>query len=238
MQVLRMVALTLMMSFAAAAHAQRYQCGSDISQYFVPDRPLGFTFLPACENHDRCYERCEGAADELKAHGQGCDQAAAAKESRRAACDDRFHQALVRACLNRYFTTTCETLAKIYTVGVRLGGKGSFNGREITELVRVLQAEPSYDVAALHRALDQAIREGRDLSGQKIALDIRDAGVRATFSNAFQPRRGESGRLFTPLEPEMMKLDAAEIRRRIHRFNVESLKDEGKNFPDVPRNLP
>lgn len=238
MRVLRTVGLTLMMSFAAAAYAQRSQCGSDISQYFVPDRPLGFTFLPACEGHDKCYERCEGAADELKARGQRCDQTAAAKESRRAACDDRFHQALVRACINQFFTTTCAVLAKIYTAGVRLGGKGSFNGHEIAELVRVLQAEPSYDVSALHQALDQAIREGRDLSKQKFALDIRVAGARATISAASQPRWGQGGLPVTPLEPEMMKLDPAEIRQRIHRSNVESWQGKGGNFPGLPGKLP
>ena len=105
-------------------------------------------------------------------------------------------------------------------------------------MVRVLQADPSYDVSALHRTLDQAIREGRDLSKQKFALDIRAAGVRTTLSDASQPLWGQGGLPVTPLEPEMMKLDPAEIRRRIHRFNVESLEDKGRKFPGLPGKLP
>jgi hypothetical protein len=68
-------------------------------------------------------------------------------------------------------------MSKIYFIAVSLGGSGSFNGREVQDLLRRLQENPSMDTKALENRLDSLIANRRDMSRVRIRMDVADRAV-------------------------------------------------------------
>ncbi len=79
----------------------------------VPDSYFGADFFPACAAHDLCYSP-----------GSTLD---------RLTCDRRLYHDLMAACLATFGRTNplrygCLVQARIYYIGVRLLGRGNYNG--------------------------------------------------------------------------------------------------------------
>jgi len=81
-------------------------CGNDVID--VPDTGPTFNFTSACEGHDACY-------------------ALGGTESARRTCDYNFLEAMLASCASDYSDyfwkrLRCNTVARTYFLGVRIGG--------------------------------------------------------------------------------------------------------------------
>ena len=88
-------------------------CGSGWNEPFVPNKPLGFNFLPACQAHDVCYESLIGGTKHT--------------------CDQNFRDTMMQECSRfpRGQSATCGALANTYFDAVdRLGGPAFDNARK------------------------------------------------------------------------------------------------------------
>ena len=173
-------ALLLLAVCATGAAAQTVDfsngCGTGWSLAVVPNSPLGYEFKNACNEHDNCYSRCLRGGRHF-GEANKCDQTPSVKESRRKVCDRDFNEAMDKICEGYPFAAPCRVMSKIYFIAVSLGGGGSFNGREVRDLVRRLEANPSLDTAALEKQLDSVIENRRDLSRTRIRMDVTDRAV-------------------------------------------------------------
>ena len=88
-------------------------CGSGLNEPFIPNKPLGFYFLPACQAHDACYE------DPTRGSKQACDRS--------------FLETMRQECVRfpRGQRATCGSLADTYFDAVdMLGGSAFDNARK------------------------------------------------------------------------------------------------------------
>jgi Prokaryotic phospholipase A2 len=96
------------------ASAEQLQASEDPTDScnFVPDSFGAADFGPACNAHDACYAPLSNVD--------------------RLACDMAFLKSLTSACLvysnQRALQLTCNTIASIYFIGVRLFGAASYRG--------------------------------------------------------------------------------------------------------------
>jgi RHS repeat-associated protein len=94
--------------FGLSCGAENNIWGGD---WMIPDRPFGFDFGAACENHDNCYSRCGASKQE---------------------CDSNFFKDMKNQCGRPTFGnitgfTVCTVLAAIYYDQVSENGDGPFN---------------------------------------------------------------------------------------------------------------
>ena len=81
-------------------------CGDEETDPYVPDNPMGFAFLPACRNHDKCYDTCPTT----KEH-----------------CDSKFLYEMLRACMAAGGPQSCVNLAYFYYWAVKRNGQDAFD---------------------------------------------------------------------------------------------------------------
>jgi hypothetical protein len=151
-------------------------CGTGWNLAVVPNSPLGYEFKNACNEHDNCYSRCLRGGRHF-GDANKCDQTPSVKEARRKVCDRDFNEATDKICEGYPFAAPCRVMSKIYFIAVSLGGSGSFNGREVQDLLRRLQENPSMDTKALENRLDSLIANRRDMSRVRIRMDVADRAV-------------------------------------------------------------
>lgn len=179
----RLLLLVAGVLWCGDAHAIDFSngCGSGWNQPVVPDSPMGYEFKKACDEHDNCYSRCEKGGMNY-GNKVKCDQTPAVRDARRGTCDEQFDQAIARICESYPTAKICRILGRLYFVAVRLGGSGSFNGREVQALIERLQKFPDYDTSILERRLDTAIQKKEDLSKVRIRIDLATDAASTTTS--------------------------------------------------------
>lgn len=86
-------------------------CGTEKSDKFIPDKPLGFDFTDACNNHDICYST----------EGKG-------KET----CDTQFKSDMDQVCENETGIKRgiCKTVSSIYHISVKKGGGDAYDNAQ------------------------------------------------------------------------------------------------------------
>jgi RHS repeat-associated protein len=85
-----------------------YGCGDQSTDNFVPDRPLGFNFLPACRSHDICYGSKNGPT--------------------KSECDQQFKRNMEKECSNYSWVKkqACQGIANDYYKAVDWFGNEAF----------------------------------------------------------------------------------------------------------------
>lgn len=95
----------------AYANPIRYTDSTGLSCTGVPDYPFGFNFEPCCQEHDACYSGCGKTRKE---------------------CDTQLYDCMINQCANEREIggrrMVCETWARNYYIGVRLGGWNFYTG--------------------------------------------------------------------------------------------------------------
>ncbi len=82
-------------------------CGSGITEKIIPDKPFGFNFTSACQNHDNCYGTCGKS---------------------KAECDQQFLDDMLAICEAKYFSQHgCNNTAYIYHGAVNNHGQGPYD---------------------------------------------------------------------------------------------------------------
>ena len=132
-------------------HAQTAQpngCGSNFSQYIVPDRLLGCEMKASCDAHDVCYGRCisaEQIANDQVCFYRTCETRGAnagksvcsrmelqkmkqARDDRRLGCDEKFFDHIKE---NNSSKAVCRVIGKVYRKGVKVLGNSSFFGTTV-----------------------------------------------------------------------------------------------------------
>ncbi|CAK9187117.1 unnamed protein product [Ilex paraguariensis] len=84
-------------------------CGDSKSDNFVPDKPFGFNFLPACQAHDKCYGNKSGPSKEQ--------------------CDKSFKEDMLKECKDKSWPKSkiCKGSANDYYKAVDLFGDKAFD---------------------------------------------------------------------------------------------------------------
>lgn len=114
-------------------------CGSGANEKLVPDQILGIDIRQACANHDNCYSKClEGGEN----YGKEICKKDNEKEDRRAICDQRFKEEIEEICKKISMfdlgkKQLCTLISDIYPIAVRVGGKPSFNGIQVSNKMLV-----------------------------------------------------------------------------------------------------
>ena len=162
-------------------------CGSDWNERVVPDSffLLNVDFTEACSTHDNCYSKClEGGEN----YGKDiCKQTAdEQREGRRLVCDNKFLDDLRRSCGadNVISTPACNGLATIFKVAVRLGGKGSFNGREVSdEYYKFLSSESAkdFDFVTFEKEIDTMLQQENIEQFNNLKIDVKNNQPVAKF---------------------------------------------------------
>jgi RHS repeat-associated protein len=85
-------------------------CGDADTDPFVPDNPLGFAFLGACRQHDKCYDTCWAS---------------------KVLCDQEFLSNLRKACTQRWpVVAQCVVLAYEYYYAVVKNGQTAYDNAQ------------------------------------------------------------------------------------------------------------
>ncbi|MBU3002139.1 phospholipase [Paraglaciecola arctica] len=162
-------------------------CGSGWNEPLVPERVglMCVNFSSACAAHDNCYSNClEGGKNYNKPI---CKLTATEqKEQRRAVCDSDFLDTMNAGCDRCNFASKplCKGVALLYKFAVKMGGKGSFNGKTVPEdYYAFLNSERAkdFDFSAFEKEITDILQQPNIVESNRLEFLVRDGAPVAKF---------------------------------------------------------